>query len=76
VKAEGERENVWVWLGLGASPEPVPRLVQFPLLGEPLGALGGGVGSGGGWRGGLRCFEAQTCVSSGFPAQAKVFDQR
>lgn len=62
-KAEGERENVWVWLGLGATPEPVPRLVWFPLPGEPFRVLGGRGGEWW-WLGAAACtvFLSPKCV--------------
>lgn len=54
-KAERERDRIRVWPGLGSSPEPVPRLVQFPLPGEPFGVLkGAGRGVVAVRRGGLR----------------------
>lgn len=37
----GKGEESWGCLGLGASPEPLPRLAAFSLLGELFGVLGG-----------------------------------
>lgn len=78
-KAEWERDSVGVRPGLGASPEPVPRLAQFPLPGEPFGVLRGAgrgvvvvVG-----RGGLHSVsEPETSICSGFPTQEPVFYRR
>lgn len=73
---EGERGNVWVRLGLGASPEPVPRLAQFPLPGEPFGVLRGAErGVVAVRRGGLRpVAEPETSLCGGFlPQEAALY---
>lgn len=77
-KAERERDRIRVWLGLGSSAEPVPRLVQFPLPGEPFGVLrGAGRGVVAVRRGGLhRVSEPETSICGGFPTQETVLYQR
>lgn len=77
-RTERERGNVWVRPGLGASPEPVPRLAQFPLPGEPFGVLRGAErGVVAVRRGGLRrVAEPETSLGSGFLTQEGVVYQR
>lgn len=77
-KAEREGDSIRIWPGLGSSPEPVPRLAQFPLPGEPFGVLrGAGRGVVAVRSGGLhQLSEPETSICGGFPTQETVLYQR